>query len=60
VDNKLRMYKYNSNTLTYVYKTYYDTSSSGNPYAITSESDQYIVFASGARLIMLEIVEDKF
>lgn len=52
-DNKLRMYKYNSNTMAYSYTTYYDTSLYGNPYAIFSNSDKYVIFGSGTNLIML-------
>ncbi len=46
-DNKLRMYKFNSNTLVYAYTTLFDLATFGSPFAITSTKDKYLVVAAG-------------
>jgi len=57
-DNKFRMYTYDVDTLTYVFETFYDTTIYGQPYAITSTSDDFVTVAAGRYILLFSIVDD--
>jgi hypothetical protein len=52
------MYTYDVDTLTYVFETFYDTTIYGQPYAITSTSDDFVTVAAGRYILLFSIIDD--